>query len=169
MMEPDLILENRNGELAFKSDKLLSAIDEQIIKTVIRFQHDYFLTGDEALMKPMILRDIAAITKFDISTVSRAVNNMNVQTHFGVFSLKSLFSEGVQTKNNGKVSAFAVRKIMQAYLDDDESLCDSHLTKILQQEGYLIARRTVSKYRHLLNIPVARLRRREAHPKKLIS
>ncbi|MDR0815181.1 MAG: hypothetical protein LBN37_05465 [Bacteroidales bacterium] len=165
MNNPDLILKSVNGKVTLQT-KILSAIDEQIVKALINFQHDYLLTGNVTLLKPMILKDIATISKFDISTVSRVTNINNVKTHFGVLPLKSLFSEGIMTREHGKVSSFVVKKIMQEYLENDDTLSDIRLTEILQQQGFMIARRTVAKYRHLLNIPVARLRRRETLPKQ---
>ena len=132
------------------------------MNAIIEYQYDYFLTNDERNLKPMILKDIAEETDLDISTISRVVNSKYVQTEFGIFSLKSFFSESMQTTNGEEVSSREIKKILQECVDDEDKnkpLTDEKLTAILQKKGYKIARRTVAKYREQLNIPVGRLRK----------
>ena len=132
------------------------------MKAIIEYQYDYFLTNDEHNLKPMILKDIAEKTNLDISTISRVVNSKYVQTEFGIFSLKSFFSESMQTTTGEEVSSREVKKILQECVDNENKkkpLTDEKLTAILQEKGYKIARRTVAKYREQLNIPVGRLRK----------
>ena len=129
---------------------------------IMQRQQDFFLTGDESGLKPMILKDIAEVTGLDISTVSRVANSKYVQTEFGTFLLKFFFSEGMSTDSGEEVSTREVKKIlseMVAAEDKHKPLSDDVLTEMLQQKGYNIARRTVAKYREQLNIPVARLRK----------
>ncbi|TXC85158.1 RNA polymerase factor sigma-54 [Luteibaculum oceani] len=132
------------------------------MSAILEIQHDFFLTGDETKMKPMILKDIAEKVGLDISTISRVANSKYVQTDFGTFLLKSFFSESL-TKNDGEeVSTIEVKKILQDAIDAEDKkkpLTDEKLAKILKEKGYNIARRTVAKYREQLNIPVARLRK----------
>lgn len=138
---------------------------ETLFKTmyaIMNFQKDYFAEGDETLLKPMILKDIAEIVNLDISTISRVVNSKYVQTPFGTFLLKSFFSESLQTDSGEEVSTREVKKILTdciAAEDKKRPLTDEHLTDILKEKGYNIARRTVAKYREQLDIPVARLRK----------
>ncbi len=130
--------------------------------TIMEYQYDYFLEGDETKMKPMILKDIADIVGLDISTVSRVANSKYVQTHFGTFLLKSFFSESLSTDSGEEVSTREVKKILEDAIGAEtkgKPLTDDKLTKILQGKGYNIARRTVAKYREQLGIPVARLRK----------
>lgn len=130
--------------------------------TIMEYQYEYFLEGDETKMKPMILKDIADIVGLDISTVSRVANSKYVQTHFGTFLLKSFFSESLSTDSGEEVSTREVKKILEDAISAEtkgKPLTDDKLTKILQGKGYNIARRTVAKYREQLNIPVARLRK----------
>ncbi|GHT24020.1 hypothetical protein FACS189430_08230 [Bacteroidia bacterium] len=114
ILQPNLILGSEDDKLTFQRAKTLTAVDEQIIQAIIDFQQDYLLTGDVLFMKPMILKDIANISKFDISTVSRVVTSHNAQAHFGVFPLKSLFSESIMTKDNIKVSAWVVKQMAKS-------------------------------------------------------
>lgn len=138
---------------------------QTLIKTmnaIMHFQYDYFLTGDDRKLKPMILKDIAEQVQMDISTVSRVANSKYVQTEFGTFLLKSFFSEGIQMESGEEVSNREVKKILEdciANEDKHKPLADERLAEILQENGYNIARRTVAKYREQLNIPVARLRK----------
>lgn len=138
---------------------------QTLIKTmnaIMNFQYDYFLTGDDRKLRPMILKDIADQIDMDISTVSRVANSKYVQTEFGTFLLKSFFSEGIQTDNGEEVSNREVKKILEECIgaeDKKNPLADEKLAEILQEKGYNIARRTVAKYREQLNLPVARLRR----------
>ena len=138
---------------------------QTLIKTmnaIMNYQYDYFLTGDERKLRPMILKDIADQVQMDISTVSRVANSKYVQTEFGTFLLKSIFSEGIQTESGEEVSNREVKKILEECIgkeDKKHPLADEKLAEILKENGYNIARRTVAKYREQLNIPVARLRK----------
>jgi RNA polymerase sigma-54 factor len=138
---------------------------QTLIKTmnaIMNFQYDYFLTGDDKKLHPMILKDIAEQIDMDISTVSRVANSKYVQTEFGTFLLKSFFSEGIQTDNGEEVSNREVKSILAnciAAEDKKNPLPDEKLAEIIQEKGYNIARRTIAKYREQLNLPVARLRR----------
>ena len=112
----------------------------------------------------MILKDIADRTDLDVSTISRVVNSKDVQTNFGIILLKSLFSEAMQTKSGEEVSSYEIKNILQECIDNEDKrnpLTDEMLMDILNAKGYCIARRTVAKYRELLNIPVARLRKQK--------
>lgn len=132
------------------------------MQAIIDLQKDFFLTGDDASMKPMILKDVAEITKLDISTVSRVANSKYVQTEFGTFKLKYFFSESMQTDSGEEVSTREVKSILASFIADEDKqkpLSDDKLTEMLQEKGYNIARRTVAKYREQLNMPVARLRK----------
>jgi RNA polymerase sigma-54 factor len=132
------------------------------MNAILKYQEEYFIDGDETKFKPMILKDVAEMTGLDISTVSRVANSKYIQTHFGIFPLKFFFSEGLQTDSGEEVSTREIKRILQDCIDNEEKrhpLTDEKLTDILQEKGYLIARRTVAKYREQLNIPVARLRK----------
>lgn len=134
----------------------------QTMQAIVDFQKEFFLTGDEMNLKPMILKDIAEITDLDVSTVSRVANSKFVQTEFGTFKLKYFFSESLQTESGEEVSTREVKSILQDIIDEENKrkpFSDEKLTKMLQEKGYNIARRTVAKYREQLNIPVARLRK----------
>jgi RNA polymerase sigma-54 factor len=130
--------------------------------TIMQYQKDYFLTGDERRIKPMILKDIAEVTGLDISTVSRVANSKFVQTEFGTKRLKDFFSESIQTQDGEEVSTLEVKNILTELIQKEnkkKTLSDEFLKEVLQKKGYNIARRTVAKYREQLNIPVARLRK----------
>lgn len=132
------------------------------MNAILEYQHDYFIDGDETKLNPMILKDVAEMTGLDISTVSRVANSKFIQTHFGIFPLKFFFSEGLQTDSGEEVSTREIKRILQDCIENENKrkpLTDEKLTSILQEKGYLIARRTVAKYREQLNIPVARLRK----------
>ncbi|RAI98739.1 RNA polymerase RpoN-/SigL-like sigma 54 subunit [Chitinophaga skermanii] len=132
------------------------------MEAIMDYQREFFLTGDETTMKPMILKDIADLTQLDISTVSRVANSKYVQTEFGTFKLKFFFSESLSTDSGEEVSTREVKKILSDLIEGENKrkpLSDENLTKMLQDKGYNIARRTVAKYREQLNIPVARLRK----------
>lgn len=132
------------------------------MNAIMNYQYDYFLTGDDKLLKPMILKDIADRINMDISTVSRVANSKYVQTEFGTFLLKSFFSEAIQTDSGEEVSNKEVKKILEECIANEDKrkpLADEKLTEILKEKGYTIARRTVAKYREAMNIPVARLRK----------
>jgi RNA polymerase sigma-54 factor len=130
--------------------------------TIMEYQHDFFMTGDETTLKPMILKDIAERTGLDISTISRVANSKFVQTEFGTYRLKFFFSESLSTESGEEVSTREVKKILSDLIEGESKkkpLSDERLTELLQEKGYNIARRTVAKYREQLNIPVARLRK----------
>ncbi len=132
------------------------------MNAIIEYQYNYFLEGDESELKPMILKDIAERTGLDISTISRVANSKYIQTHFGIYSLKYFFSEGLQTESGEEVSTREIKAILKECIDGEDKkkpLTDDKLTDILKEKGYKIARRTVAKYREQLNIPVARLRK----------
>lgn len=129
---------------------------------IMNHQHEFFLTGDETTLRPMILKDIAEKTGLDISTVSRVANSKFVQTEFGTYRLKFFFSESLSTESGEEVSTREVKKILSDFIEGENKrkpLSDERLTELLQEKGYNIARRTVAKYREQLNIPVARLRK----------
>ncbi len=132
------------------------------MRTIVDYQKQFFLSGEETDMKPMILKDIAERTGLDISTVSRVANSKFVQTEFGTYRLKFFFSESLVTDSGEEVSTREVKKILSDLIEAENKkkpLSDEKLTVSLQKKGYNIARRTVAKYREQLNIPVARLRK----------
>jgi RNA polymerase sigma-54 factor len=132
------------------------------MKAIVDYQYTYFLDGDEKNLKPMILKDIADRTGYDISTISRVSSSKYVQTEFGVFPLKYFFTEAMQTDSGEEVSVLEIKNILREKVDSEDKnkpLTDEQLCDILAQRGYVIARRTVAKYRDQLEIPVARLRR----------
>jgi RNA polymerase sigma-54 factor len=132
------------------------------MQAIIEYQEDFFRTGDETKLKPMILKDIAEETSLDISTISRVANSKYIQTNFGIFSLKFFFSEGMQTDSGEEVSTKEIKKILSDCIEAEDKkkpLTDEKLMEILQEKGYPIARRTVAKYREQLGMPVARLRK----------
>ncbi|MBE0677888.1 MAG: RNA polymerase factor sigma-54 [Bacteroidales bacterium] len=132
------------------------------MNAILEYQKEYFIEGDDTRLRPMILKDVAEMTGLDISTVSRVANSKYIQTHFGIYPLKFFFSEGMQTDAGDEVSTREIKRILQECLSNEDKrrpLTDEKLTEILQEKGYLIARRTVAKYREQLNIPVARMRK----------
>jgi RNA polymerase sigma-54 factor len=132
------------------------------MQAIMDFQKEFFLTGDDTALKPMILKDIAQVTDLDVSTVSRVANSKFVQTEFGTYKLKYFFSEALQTESGEEVSTREVKSILSEIIGDENKrkpFSDEKLTDMLQEKGYNIARRTVAKYREQLNIPVARLRK----------
>lgn len=132
------------------------------MEAILERQRDFFLTGDESSLRPMILRDIATRTGYDISTISRVTSNKYVQTNYGIFPLKYFFSESMQNEGGEEISVREIRKILQHCIDEEDKrspLTDDRLCEILNEKGYTIARRTVAKYREQLGIPVARLRK----------
>lgn len=132
------------------------------MQAIMKYQYDYFLTGDETNLRPMILKDIADIVNLDISTISRVANSKYVQTGYGIFPLKYFFSESLSTDTGEEVSTREVKKILSEAIggeDKRKPLTDDRLAQLLNEKGYNIARRTVAKYREQLNIPVARLRK----------
>ncbi len=134
----------------------------KVMECLLEHQQQFFLTGDETELRPMILKDIAGKTGLDISTVSRVANSKFVQTEFGTYRLKFFFSEAVQTESGEEASTREVKKILSELVEGEDKknpLSDDQLTEILTQRGYQVARRTVAKYREQLNISVARLRK----------
>ncbi|CAN5563537.1 RNA polymerase factor sigma-54 [soil metagenome] len=132
------------------------------MNAIVRFQYDFFLTGEESRLRPMILKDIATMIDMDVSTVSRVANSKSIQTEFGIYPLKYFFSEGISTDSGEDVSSREVKNILKELIDNEPKLhplSDDKLETILNERGYNIARRTVAKYREQLNIPVARLRK----------
>ncbi len=132
------------------------------MQAILDYQKEFFLTGDETKLKPMILKDIATTIEMDISTVSRVASSKAVQTEFGLYPLKYFFSEGIATDSGEDVSSREVKNILKELIDNEPKknpLSDDKLEKFLNEKGYNIARRTVAKYREQLNIPVARLRK----------
>jgi RNA polymerase sigma-54 factor len=132
------------------------------MNAIVEYQYDYFLSGDESKLRPMILKDIADKIEMDISTVSRVANSKAVQTDFGTFMLKYFFSEGISSDSGDDVSSREVKNELKKLIDAEDKkkpLSDDKLEKELKGKGYNIARRTVAKYREQLDIPVARLRK----------
>lgn len=132
------------------------------MRAIVERQYEYFLTGDETKLHPMILKDIADAVKMDISTISRVANSKYVETDFGVIPLKFFFSEGIQMEDGEEVSNREVKKILQEAIgaeDKSKPIPDEKLMDLLKEKGYNIARRTVAKYREQMGIPVARLRK----------
>ena len=135
---------------------------ESTMRAIIDYQHDYFIDGDESSLRPMVLKDIAEITGFDISTISRVVNSKWIETHFGIFPLKYFFSEGLENSDGEEVSTREIKKALREMVDGEDKhnpLTDDELVDGLAAKGYKVARRTIAKYRALLDIPKARLRR----------
>lgn len=135
---------------------------QRTMEAIILLQREFFLTGDDATLRPMILKDVAERAGYDISTISRVSNSKYVQTNFGIYPLKFFFSESMQTDSGEEISTREVKKIMKEHIESEDKrkpLTDEELTTILKEKGYVIARRTVAKYREQLDIPVARLRK----------
>ncbi len=140
-----------------RHDTLMRTMQE-----ILLYQTEYFKDGDRSKLRPMILKDIADRAGLDVSTISRVVNSKYVQTQFGIILLKSLFSEAMQTSSGEEVSSYEIKTILQQCIDEENKrhpLTDETLMNILNDKGYCIARRTVAKYREMLSIPVARLRK----------
>jgi len=132
------------------------------MQTIMEFQKEYFLTGDERKLRPMILKDIADTIGMDVSTVSRVANSKYVDTPYGTKLIKELFSESIKNEQGEDVSTREIKKILETLIGEEDKkkpLTDEKLALILKEEGYPIARRTVAKYREQLGIPVARLRK----------
>lgn len=132
------------------------------MKAIMDYQKEYFLSGDETKLKPMILKDISEIVGLDISTISRVASSKYVQTPFGTLKLKSFFSESMQTESGEEVSTREIKSILTELINAENKrkpLTDDYLTSMLKAKGYNIARRTVAKYREQLDIPVARMRK----------
>ncbi len=132
------------------------------MQTIIDFQHDYFIDGDESKLRPMVLKDIAALTGFDISTISRVVSSKYIETHFGIFPLKYFFSEGLENQEGEEVSTRGLKKALQELVDGEDKskpLTDDQLVTEMEAKGFKVARRTIAKYRDQLGIAKARLRK----------
>ncbi len=135
---------------------------ESTMRAIIDYQRDYFIDGDESSLKPMVLKDIAEKTGFDISTISRVVNSKWIETHFGIFPLKYFFSEGLENSDGEEISTREIKKALREMVDGEDKhnpLTDDELVDGLAAKGYKVARRTIAKYRAQLDIPKARLRR----------
>lgn len=175
MVSPDGTVREKDKEaIQFVKNKIdsakwfISAIKQRhdtlmrTMQTILDYQQEYFKDGDKSKLRPMILKDIADRTGLDVSTISRVVNSKYVQTQFGIILLKSLFSEAMQTDSGEEVSSYEIKNILQECIDEEDKrhpLTDETLMDILNSKGYRIARRTVAKYREMLGIPVARLRK----------
>ncbi len=134
----------------------------QTVNAIVNFQREYFLTGEEINLKPMILKDIAEIINMDISTISRVANSKYIDTPYGIKLLKSYFSEGMKNKEGDEISTIEIKKILKQIVSEEDKnkpLSDIELSNKLSDKGYKVARRTVSKYREQLEISVARLRK----------
>jgi len=132
------------------------------MSAIVERQREFFLTGDDSKLRPMILKDIAQAIGMDISTISRVANSKSIQTEHGIYPLKFFFSEGIATDSGEDASSREVKSILKDLIGNekkDHPLSDDKLEKMLNARGYNIARRTVAKYREQLNIPVARLRK----------
>jgi RNA polymerase sigma-54 factor len=135
---------------------------QSTMQAIIDYQREYFVDGDETNLKPMVLKDIAEKTGYDISTISRVVNSKYIETHFGIYSLKYFFSEGLENQDGEEVSTRELKKALQECVDAEDKhkpLTDDELVVKMTERGYKVARRTVAKYRDQLGIPKARLRR----------
>ena len=132
------------------------------MQAIVDYQHDYFVDGDESHLKPMVLKDIAEKTGFDISTISRVVNSKYIEAHFGIYSLKYFFSEGLENQDGEEVSTRELKKALQECVDNEDKhkpYTDDELVDKMTEKGYKVARRTIAKYRDQLGIPKARLRK----------
>ncbi|GHT33598.1 RNA polymerase sigma-54 factor [Bacteroidia bacterium] len=132
------------------------------MNAIVRLQKDYFLTSDGAQLKPMIMKDVADVAGFDISTISRVCSNRYVETDFGIFPLKHFFTEAAQTESGEEVSTREIKNLLAEYINNEDKrqpLTDDTLAAMLKTRGFITARRTVAKYRDQLGIPVARLRK----------
>ncbi len=172
--KPDKVSKEQKAAILFAKEKIDSArwfIDairqrnETLLATmraIVQFQAAFFDSGDEAQLRPMILKDIAALTGFDISTISRVSNSKYAQTEFGILPLRAFFSETMRTESGEEISNKEVKRILRESVDAEDRrkpLTDDQLAAILKSKGYVIARRTIAKYRERMGIPVARLRK----------
>ena len=135
---------------------------ESTMKAILEYQHDYFMDGDESNLRPMVLKDIAEKTGFDISTISRVVNSKYIETHFGIYPLKYFFSEGLENQEGEEVSTRELKMALRECVDAEDKrkpLTDDQLVSEMNKRGYKVARRTIAKYRDQLDIPKARLRK----------
>ena len=132
------------------------------INAILEHQREYFMSGDEKKLKPMILKDIAEKVNMDISTISRVANSKYIDTPYGTKLLKTFFSEGLKNKEGEDVSSIEIKKILEQFIIDENKkkpLTDQVLSLMMKKKGYIVARRTIAKYREQLDIPVARLRK----------
>jgi len=132
------------------------------MNAIIEYQYEFFIDGDETKLKPMVLKNIAEKTGLDISTISRVVNCKYIQTHFGVYLLKYFFSEGLVNESGEEVSTREIKSILVKSIEQEDKrkpLTDEELVANLAEKGYIVARRTVAKYREQLGISIARLRK----------
>ena len=135
---------------------------KKTMEAIVQIQREFFLTGEESNLKPMILKDVSELCGYDKSTVSRVSNSKYVQTSFGIYSLKYFFSEAMQKEDGEEISTREIKAILKSCIEDEDKskpMTDDVLVKELKSKGYEVARRTVAKYREQLNIPVARLRK----------
>ena len=135
---------------------------QRTMEAIVVLQNDFFLTGDEAKLRPMILKDVAERAGYDISTISRVSNSKYVQTNFGIFPLKYFFSESARNDSGEEISTREIKQIMRETIDAEDKqnpVTDDALSVLLKEKGYRLARRTVAKYREQMGIPVARLRK----------
>lgn len=134
----------------------------QTVNAIVNFQKNYFLSGEESDLKPMILKDIAEMINMDISTVSRVANSKYIDTPYGIKLLKSYFSEGMKNNEGDDISTIEIKRVLKEIIESEDKakpLSDIDLSKKLSDNGFMVARRTISKYREQLDIPVARLRK----------
>ena len=132
------------------------------INAILDHQREYFMSGDEKKLKPMILKDIAEKVNMDISTISRVANSKYIDTPYGTKLLKTFFSEGLKNNEGEDVSSIEIKKILEQFITDENKkkpLTDQVLSLMMKKKGYIVARRTIAKYREQLDIPVARLRK----------
>ncbi len=135
---------------------------ESTMTAILEYQHDYFIDGDDSNLRPMVLKDIAEKTGFDISTISRVVNSKYIETHFGIIPLKYFFSEGLENQEGEEVSTRELKNALRECVDGEDKnrpLTDDQLVSEMNKRGYKVARRTIAKYRDQLDIPKARLRK----------
>lgn len=179
----DMLLSYKSGANASKSQKeafqfvkqkldsakwFIDAIKQRhhtllsTMETICMYQKDFFTTGDETKLKPMILKDIADKTGLDVSTISRVANSKYIQTPYGIYALKYFFSEGLQNEAGEEVSSREIKKILQETIESEDKrkpYTDEQLAEVLKEKGYIIARRTIAKYREQLGLAVGRLRK----------
>lgn len=133
-----------------------------VMSAIVERQKEFFVKGDDTCLKPMVLKDIAADTGLDVSTVSRVSNSKYIQTEFGVYPIKFFYSEAMQTESGEEVSSKKIKSILKEIIDAEDKtkpIADEALMAELKKQGFVIARRTIAKYREQLGIPVARLRK----------
>jgi RNA polymerase sigma-54 factor len=133
------------------------------MQSIIDYQRDFFMEGDESLLRPMALKHIAFTTNLDISTISRVVTSKYIQTHFGIFALKSFFSDGTTSETGEEVSIRNIKRLLTKFIEEEDKknpYSDEELAEMMQKEGFTFARRTIAKYREQLNIPTSRMRKK---------